>query len=175
MYKLDLERQRNQRSNCQHTLNRRKSKGIPKIYLFLLHSPCWSLWLCGSQQTVENSERDGNTRLPYLPPEKPVCRSRATVRTGHKTMDWFQIGKGVHQGCILSPCLFNLYAQYIMLNARLEDSTSWNQDCWEKYQQPQICRWHHSNGRKQRGTREPLDEGERGEWKSCLKTQHSEN
>ena len=39
--------------------------------------------------------RDGNTRLPYLPPEKPVCRSRATVRTGHRTMGWFQIGKGV--------------------------------------------------------------------------------
>ena len=46
----------------------------------------------------------------------------ATVRTGHGT-DWFQIGKGVHQGCILSPCLFNLYAEYIMRNAGLEDST----------------------------------------------------
>ena len=44
----------------------------------------------------------------------------ATVRTGHGTTDWFQIGKGVHQGCILSPCLFNLYAEYIMWNARLD-------------------------------------------------------
>ena len=44
----------------------------------------------------------------------------ATVRTGHGTTDWFQIGKGVHQGCILSPCLFNLYAEYIMRNAELE-------------------------------------------------------
>ena len=43
-----------------------------------------------------------------------------TVRTGHGTTDWFQIGKGVHQGCILSPCLFNLYAEYIMRNAGLE-------------------------------------------------------
>ena len=58
----------------------------------------------------------------------------ATVRTGHGTTDWFQIGKGVRQGCILSPCLFNLYAEYIMRNAGLEKSTSWNQDCWEKYQ-----------------------------------------
>ena len=46
----------------------------------------------------------------------------ATVRTGHGTTDWFQIGKGVHQGCILSPCLFNVYAEYIMQNARLHES-----------------------------------------------------
>ena len=46
----------------------------------------------------------------------------ATVRTGHGTMDWFQIGKGVHQGCIPSPCLFNLYAEYIMRNAELEET-----------------------------------------------------
>ena len=46
----------------------------------------------------------------------------ATVRTGHGTTDWFQIGKGVPQGCILSPCLFNLYAEYIMRNARLDEA-----------------------------------------------------
>ena len=44
-----------------------------------------------------------------------------TVRTGHGTTDWFQIGKGVRQGCILSPCLFNLYAEYIMRNAGLDE------------------------------------------------------
>ena len=46
----------------------------------------------------------------------------ATVRTGHGTTDWFQIGKGVRQGCILSPCLFNLYAEYIMRNAGLDEA-----------------------------------------------------
>ena len=46
----------------------------------------------------------------------------ATVRTGHGTTDWFQIGKGEHQGCILSPCLFNLYAEYIRRNAGLEET-----------------------------------------------------
>ena len=46
----------------------------------------------------------------------------ATVRTGHGTTDWFQIGKGVRQGCILSPCLFNFYAEYIMRNAVLEET-----------------------------------------------------
>ena len=58
----------------------------------------------------------------------------AIVRTGHGTTDWFQIGKGVHQGCILSPCLLNLYAEYIMWNGGLGEAISWNQDCWEKYQ-----------------------------------------
>ena len=46
----------------------------------------------------------------------------ATVRTGHGTTDWFQIGKGIQQGCILPPCLFNLYAEYIMRNARLDET-----------------------------------------------------
>ena len=71
---------------------------------------------------MENSERDGNTRPPKLPLEKPICRSEKTVRTRHGTTDWFQIRKGVHQGCILSPCLFNLYAEYIMKNAGLEET-----------------------------------------------------
>ena len=46
----------------------------------------------------------------------------ATVKTGHGTTDWFQIGKGAHQGCVLSPCLFNLYAEYIMRNAELDEA-----------------------------------------------------
>ena len=57
---------------------------------------------------------------PDLPLEKLVCNQEVTVRTGHGKTDWFQIGKGVYQGCILSPCLFNLYAEYIMRNAGLE-------------------------------------------------------
>ena len=58
----------------------------------------------------------------------------ATVRTGHGTTDWFQFRNGVCQGYILSRCLFNLYAECIMRNARLDEVTSWNQDCQEKYQ-----------------------------------------
>ena len=62
-------------------------------------------------------------------PDHLICLLRnlyagqeATVRTGHGTTDWFRIGKGVRQGCILSPCLFNLYAEYIMRNAGLEEA-----------------------------------------------------
>ena len=70
----------------------------------------------------ENSSRDGNTRPCDLPPEKSFSGQEATVRTGHGTIDWFQIGKGICQGCILSPCLFNLYAEYIMRNAGLDEA-----------------------------------------------------
>ena len=62
-------------------------------------------------------------------PDHLICLLRnlyagqeATVRTGHGITDWFQIGKGVHQGCILSPCLFKFYAEYIMWNARLDEA-----------------------------------------------------
>ena len=79
--------------------------------------------LCGSQSTVNNSERGGNTT------EHLTCLLRnlyagqeATIRNGHGTTDWFQIGKGVCQGYILSLCLFNLYAEYIMLNAGLDEA-----------------------------------------------------
>ena len=57
---------------------------------------------------MENSEREGNTRPPDLPLEKSVSGQEATVITRHETMDWFKIGKGVFQGCIMSPFLFNL-------------------------------------------------------------------
>ena len=53
---------------------------------------------------------------------KPYADQEATVRTGHETTAWFQIGKGVRQSCILSPCLFNLYAEYIMRNAGLDEA-----------------------------------------------------
>ena len=68
----------------------------------------------------------------------------ATVRIRHETTDWFQTGKIVHQGCVLSPCLFNLYAEYILWNAGLDETQAGIKIAKEKYQQPQICRWLHS-------------------------------
>ena len=98
----------------------------------------------------------------------------ATVRTGHGTTDWFQIGKGVCQGCISSPCLFNLNAQYIMWNARLDEAQAGIRIAERninnlRYADDSILK------EESEEELESLDEDERGEWKSWLKTQHSEN
>ena len=86
----------------------------------------------------------------------------ATVRTGHGTTDWFQIGKGVRQGCILSPCLFNLYAEYIMRNAELDEAQAGIKTVGRS-----INNLRYADDttlvRKRRRTKEPLDESERGE------------
>ena len=68
---------------------------------------------------MENSERDGNTRSLYRLLKNLYAGQEAPVRNEHGTMYWFKTGKGVHQGGILSPCLFNFYAEYIMKNAGL--------------------------------------------------------
>ena len=71
---------------------------------------------------MENSSKDGNTRPPDLPLRNLYADQEAAVRTRHGTTDWFQIGKEVCQGYILSPCLFNLHAEYIMRNTGLEEA-----------------------------------------------------
>ena len=71
---------------------------------------------------MENSERDRNTRPPTCPLRNLYAGQEATVRTGHATTDWFHIGKGVRQGCLLLPCLLNFYAEYKMRNAGLEEA-----------------------------------------------------
>ena len=86
-------------------------------------------------------------------------------------MDWFKTGKGIHQSYILSSCLFNIYAEYIMRNAGLDEA----QAGIKSARKNQIYRWRHPYCRKQRRTKEPLDASETGEWKSWLKTQCSEN
>ena len=79
---------------------------------------------------MENSERDGNTRPLICLLRNLYAGQEATVRTGHGTTDWFEIGKGVRQGYILSPCLFNLYAEYIMRNAGLEEAQAGIKTAW---------------------------------------------
>ena len=109
---------------------------------------CVCACVCGSSKKQESSRKTSISALLTMPkpltvwitinwkilkemgiPDNLTCLLRnlyagqeAIVRTGHGTTDWFQIGKGVWQGCILSPCLFNLYAEYIMRNAGLEEA-----------------------------------------------------
>ena len=94
----------------------------------------------------------------------------ATVRTGHETMDWFQIGI-----CFKTAYCHSVYLTYIQntscrilgwMKKKLESN------CQEKYQCPQICRWHYPYGRKPGGTKDLFDENEIGEWKRWLKMQH---
>ena len=80
----------------------------------------------------------------------------ATVRTGCRTTDWFQTGKGVQQGCMLSPYLFNLYAEYIMRNARLDEAQA-----GIKIAGKNINNLRYADGRKRR-TKESSDKSERG-------------
>ena len=97
-----------------------KTRELQKNFCFIDHAKAFD---CVDHNKVENSLRDGSTGLPY----KCLLRNlyagqEATVRIRHETMDWLKIGKGVRQGCILSLCLFILYAVYIMQNARLDES-----------------------------------------------------
>ena len=71
---------------------------------------------------MENSSRDENTDHLTCLLRNLYADQEATVRTGHGTTDWFQIGKGVLQGCVLPPCLFNFCAEYIVKNAGLEEA-----------------------------------------------------
>ena len=116
-------RQKNQRSNCQHLLDHQKSKRILEKHLLLFY------WLC--QILCVDHNKLWKILQEMGIPDHLICLLRnlyadqkATVRIGHGTTNWFQIGKGVCQGCILSPCLFNLYAEYIMRNAGLEEARS---------------------------------------------------
>ena len=91
-----------------------------------------------------------------------------TVRTGHGTMDWFKIMKGVRQGCISSPCLFNLYAEYIKKNTWLDESQAGIKISRRNINYLTYADDNTLKARKQR-TKEPLDESERGEGKNWLK------
>ena len=99
----------------------------------------------------------------------------ATVRNGHGTTDWFQIGKWVCQGCILSPCLFNLYAEYIIRNTGLQEAQAGIKIAGRNINNLQYAEDTTLMAESEEELKKPLDESERGNWKSWLKTQHSEN
>ena len=114
------------------SLDHGKSRRVPEKHLFLLYWLCQSLWLCGSQQTRKFwKRREYQTTWPS---SWEICMQVRKQLTEHGTIGSSQIGKGVCQGCMLSPCLFNLYAEYNHVKCWAEWSTRWNLDCQEKYQ-----------------------------------------
>ena len=120
MFRLDLEKAKEPEINCQHPLDHQKSKRVPEKHLLLLH------WLSQAFDCVDYNKLRKILQEMEIP-DHLTCFLRnlyagqeATVRTGRGKTDWFQIGKGVCQGCILSPCLFNFYAEYIMRNVGLK-------------------------------------------------------
>ena len=122
MFKLDLEKAEEPEFKLPNPLDHWKSKRIPEKYLprFIDYTKGFDcvdhnkLWKIIKEMGIPD-------HLTYLL-RNLYAGQEATVRTRLGTMDWFQIGKGVFQGCILSPCLFNLHAEYVMWNARLDEA-----------------------------------------------------
>ena len=126
MFKLVLEKAEVSEIKLSTSAGSTKIKRIPEKHLFLLYWLCQSPWLCGSQKTVENSSRDGNTSLSDLPPEK-YAGQKVTDRTRHGKTDWFQFGKGVHQYNIKAVYCHPAYLTYMQ-------NTSCEMLGWMKHQ-----------------------------------------
>ena len=124
MHKLALDRQRNQRSNCQHSVDHRESKGIPENHLLLLH---WRLCVDHNKLWEILKEMEIPDHLICLLRNLYVVRNlyvgqEAIIITLYGATDWFKIWKGIRQACLLPLCLFNFYVEYIMQNAGLDKS-----------------------------------------------------
>ena len=151
----------------------KKQESSRKKYLLLLYWLCQSLWLCGSQQTVENSSRDGNTRPPDLSPEKCMQVKKQQLEPEMKQQTGLKLGKEY----VKAVYCHHAYLTYIQstsgetlgwMKHKLESSLPGEISIISDMQMTPPL-W------KKQGTKEPLDESERGEWRSWLKTQHSEN
>ena len=112
----------NQRSNCQHLLDHQKSERAPENIYFCFIDYAKAFDCVDHNKLWKILKEMGITDHLTCLLRNLYAGQEASVRTGHGTTGWFQRGKGVHQGCILSPCLFNLYAEYIMRNDGLDES-----------------------------------------------------
>ena len=123
MFKLDLEKAEEPEIKLPTSvgsLKKQKRSRKTSISSLLTMPKPWTVWIATNWKILqENSSRSGHLTCLL---RNLYTSQEATVRTIHGPTDWFQIGKGVHQGCILSPCLFNLYAEYIMRYARLDEA-----------------------------------------------------
>ena len=114
MYKLDLEKAEEPEIKLPISVDHRKSKRIPEKHLLLFYDYAKAFDCVDHNKLWKIRKEMGIPDYLTSLPRNLYSGQEATVRTGHGTMGWFQIGKGVLQGCISSPCLFNLYMEYIM-------------------------------------------------------------
>ena len=121
LFKLDLQKAEEPEIKLPTFIGSSKKQRVPGKHLFLLYCLCQTFDCVDHNKLWKILKVIGILDLTCLL-RNLYAEQEATVRTGHGTTDWFQIGKGVHQGCILSPCLFNLYAEYIMRNAELDEA-----------------------------------------------------
>ena len=136
-----LKKQRNQRSNCQHPLDHQKPTEIQKnIYFCFIDYTKAKLWKILKEMGIPN-------HLTCLL-RNLYAGQEATVRAGHGETGLFKIRKGVHQGCILSPCLFNLDAKYIMGDVRLDESQAGIKIAGKNINNLRYADDYHSNGKK---------------------------
>ena len=179
MLKLDLEKAEEPEiklfTRGQHLVDHQKSKRVPEkssTSALLMTPKPLTVWIptnCGKFF----KRWDYHTTLPAFW-EISVQVKKQQLELDMEQQTGLQIGKGVRQGCILSPCLFNLYAEYIIRTVGLDEA-------WAgiKIAGRNINNFRYADDTtimtESRGTKKPLDESERDEWKNWLKTQHSEN
>ena len=121
MFKLDLEKAEEPEIKLPTSVGSSQKQDSSEEHLHLLYWLCQNLWLCRPHKLNILQEMTRPYHLTCLL-RNLYAGQEATVRTGHGTTNWFKLGKTVHQGCILSPCLFNIFAEYIIQNARLDES-----------------------------------------------------
>ena len=162
---------RNQIANIHWII--KKSKRIPEKHLLLLYWLHRNLGCVGHNKLWKILQEMGiSDHLTCLLRNLYACQ-KATVKTGHGKTDWFQIRIGVCQGCVLSPCLFKLYAEYIIWNAGLDEVQAGIKVAGRNINNLRYA--DDTTLMAESKELESLDESEREEWKSWLKVQHSEN
>ena len=174
MFQLDLEKAEEPEIKLPTSTGSSNSKRVPEnIYFSFIdyakafdcvdHNKLWKFFKRWEYQTT-------------WPASWEICMQvRKQVRTGHGTTDWFQIRKGVHQGCILSPCLFNLYAEYIMRNAGLDEAQAGIKIAWRNINNLRYADDTTLMAEGEEELKSLLMKVKEESWKSWLKAQHSEN
>ena len=173
MFKLNLDGQRNQRSNCQHPWIIEKAREF-QINIYFLFIDYVKVFDCVDHNKLWKILKEMGI------PDHLICLPRNLYAgqestTGHGTTDWFQIGKGVRQGCLLSPCLFNLYTEYIMWNAGLDEAQAGIKIAGRNNNNLRYADDTTFMTKREEELKSLLMKVKEESGKSWLKTQHSEN